>query len=236
MKPNPLLIISIVFAASFCGRAITIASAATHARAETAPPAEQHTAEQQDNAPSSKAGGEDNRKTEEQHAEAAIEAAVAEIDPREPPKPAAPELPSKLAPALPDADEGALLAAIKERAAMLDKREADLADRARLLSVVEKRVDEKTKKLAALKDELEKRLSFASTASQKDIEQLAQMYEAMKPNRAGEIFNAMDPTFAAGFLTQMDSDAAALILANMDTQKAYATSIIIAGRNAGVNK
>jgi flagellar motility protein MotE (MotC chaperone) len=61
------------------------------------------------------------------------------------------------------------------------------------------------------------------------------MYESMKPARAGEIFNAMEPAFAAGFLTQMNRENAALVLANMDTQKAYAASIIIAGRNAAVN-
>jgi flagellar motility protein MotE (MotC chaperone) len=56
----------------------------------------------------------------------------------------------------------------------------------------------------------------------------------MKPARAGEIFKAMDPSFAAGFLTEMNSENAALILSSMDTEKAYAASVIIAGRNAAV--
>lgn len=226
MKPNPLLIISIVFAASFSGRAISFASATTHALesapARPAPPGD---------APIGVA-----EPAELKAAEAVIEAVVDTTSPRDASEKAPAQLPRELAPTAPDADEGALLAAIKERAAMLDRREASLAERARLLEVIEKRVDEKTAALGALKDELESRLSFAETAAQQDITQLARMYETMKPQRAGEIFNAMDSAFAAGFLTQMNSESAALILANMETGKAYAASIIIAGRNAEANR
>lgn len=227
MKPNPLLIISIVFAASFSGRAISLAGATTHAlEAAPAKPALPGDTPAEVAEPAALKA-----------AEAAIEAVVDRTSPHDASETAPPvQLPPELAPTLPDADEGALLASIKERAAMLDRREATLAERARLLEVIEKRVDEKTAALSALKDELESRLSFAETAAQQDITQLARMYETMKPQRAGEIFNAMDSGFAAGFLTQMNSESAALILANMETDKAYAASVIIAGRNAEANK
>jgi flagellar motility protein MotE (MotC chaperone) len=226
VKPNPLLIISLVFAASFSGRAISLAGATTHAL-EAAPAKPPSVG---DMPPEVK------EPAELKAAEAAIKAVVDRTSPPDASEKAPVQLPPELAPTVPDADEGALLAAIKERAAMLDQREASLAERARLLEVIEKRVDEKTAALAALKDELESRLSFAETAAQQDITQLARMYETMKPQRAGEIFNAMDSAFAAGFLTQMNSESAALILANMETGKAYAASIIIAGRNAEANR
>lgn len=226
MKLNPLLIISIVFAASFSGRAITLASAATHALG-AAPAKTGHAGD-----PTSGAGApEALEQTEE-----AIEAVIAENSPAAQTETAPPpELSAELAPALPDADQGALLASIRERSAQLDRREAALAERARLLEIVEKRIEEKTAALAEMKTELENRLTFAEKAAEQDIVQLARMYESMKPARAGEIFNAMEPAFAAGFLTQMNRENAALVLANMDTQKAYAASIIIAGRNAAVN-
>lgn len=224
MKLNPLLIISIIFAASFSGRAITLASATTHARG------------------AAQAGHVGDSKPEAGEPEAlkqtekAIETAIAATSPADQAEAAPPpELPAKLAPALPDADQGALLASIRERSAQLDRREAAIAERARLLEIVEKRIDEKTAALAEMKTELENRLTFAETAAEQDIVQLARMYESMKPARAGEIFNAMEPAFAAGFLTQMNRENAALVLANMETQKAYAASIIIAGRNAAVN-
>lgn len=226
MKPNPLLIISIVFAASFSGRAVSLASATTHALG--AAPAK--AALPGDMPPEVK------EPAELKAAEDAIKAVMDKTSPHDAETPPPVQLPPELAPTLPDADEGAFLASIKERAAMLDRREAALAERARLLEVIEKRVDEKTAALSALKDELESRLSFAETAAQEDITQLARMYETMKPQRAGEIFNAMDPGFAAGFLTQMNSESAALILANMETDKAYAASVIIAGRNAAANR
>jgi len=210
MKPSPLAVIALVFAASFSGRAVSFAYAASRslekspeaapaimlARSDAPPPAETTPASEQVGP-----GSQEN-------------AAAADAG----------------------ADRDALLAAIRERAAALDAREAALQDRERVLEAIESRVAEKTAELKAAKAELESRLSFAETAAQSDIALLAKMYESMKPQKAGEIFNAMEPSFAAGFLTQMNSESAALILANMETEKAYAASVIIAGRNATVNR
>lgn len=211
LKPNPLLIVSLVFAASFSGRAVSLAGATTQAL---------------DGRASEVLHGDASKKAPEEKKAPVADVEHAAHDAA--PGPAA----SNEAPILPDADQKALLVSIRERAAMLDQREADFAERARQLEVLEKRIEEKTEQLAAFKAELESRLSFAETAAQKDIAQLARMYESMKPQRAGEIFNAMDPSFAAGFLTEMNSESAALILSSMETEKAYAASVIIAGRNA----
>lgn len=225
MKLNPLLIIAIIFAASFSGRAISLAVAANHALSDTKDKAA-HVGD---------APAEVVEPKEIQHAEAAVAEAV-QRNSADAGEAAGAELPDELAPALPDADQDAMLAAIRERSAALDRREAGIAERERLLEVIEQRVEDKTAALTAVKEELEGRLSFAETAAEEDISQLARMYEAMKPKRAGEIFNAMEPAFAAGFLTQMNADNAALVLANMETEKAYAASIIIAGRNASVKR
>ena len=45
----------------------------------------------------------------------------------------------------------------------------------------------------------------------------------------------MAPEFAAGFLGQMGAVPAALILANMEAEKAYAVSLLLAGRNVERN-
>ena len=225
MKPNPLLIISIVFAASFSGRAISLASAATHAldsKSDKTASAEKP-ADKAAHAPA------DAGKHEGEGDHAASEPHDAKPAPAQ-------EANSAIAmdSTLSEPEQISLLAALRDRSAQLDAREAELAERARTLEVIENRIDEKTNALADYKKELESRLSFAETAAAKDISQLARMYETMKPARAGEIFNAMDPSFAAGFLTEMNSENAALILSSMDTEKAYAASVIIAGRNAAV--
>jgi hypothetical protein len=46
----------------------------------------------------------------------------------------------------------------------------------------------------------------------------------------------MDPEFAAGFLGRMRPDAAGAVMAGLSAEKAYAVSVILAGRNAGVPK
>ena len=45
--------------------------------------------------------------------------------------------------------------------------------------------------------------------------------------------NGMAPEFAAGCLGQMGAVSAAQILANMEAEKAYAVSLLLAGRNVG---
>lgn len=217
MKASPLVIIALVFAASFAGRAVSFAD---QIAAKPAPkPAKMAAAPAPETPPLlMSATGQ----------KPADDAPVHETKTETPPAAAAPALSA-------GTDRNAMLAAIRERSAALDAREAKVAERERLLEVVEKRLDEKTNELKSAKTDLESRLSFAETAVQSDITRLAKMYESMKPQKAGEIFNSMDASFAAGFLTSMSNDGAALILANMSTEKAYAASIIIAGRNASVN-
>ncbi|MBI1366979.1 MAG: hypothetical protein GC153_13610 [Alphaproteobacteria bacterium] len=216
MRPNPLTIIALVFAASFSGRAISMASAAVKG--------------------SEKAPAQNAAPVQPQAAAGAPKETPAASTPQPAPRAAATKPDQPASADHENGDRDPLLAAIRQRAAELDKREAEIAQRERVLDVLEKRVDEKTAELKKVKAELESRLSFAETASQNDIARLAKMYESMKPQKAGEIFNQMEPSFAAGFLTEMTPDAAALILSNMETQKAYAASVIIAGRNASVNK
>ncbi len=225
MKPNPLLIISVIFAASFSGRAITMASASGEEREKPAAPSLE--ASGHEAAPESAAAPTQLAAAE---AKPHTETAAKSLEPAPAPHPTLDPGP------LSAADTSSLLAAIRDRAARLDAREAALAERARLLEVVERRIEDKAAEMKTLKADLESRLTVAETAVQTDLTHLAKMYESMKPSKAGEIFNAMDSSFAAGFLTQMNSESAALILANMETQKAYAASVIIAGRNASVNQ
>lgn len=216
MKPTPLFILGGVFAASFFGRAATLAQEASAALKQ----------------PPQKAAAE--------HAPTTPPAATPSTAQHAAPTPAAkPEVPTP-APAVTNIDVSAdpttLLDAIRQRSAQLDAREAAIADRERLLDVVDKRLKDRMTELKTLRDDLDKRLSVAQNAVSSDVTRLSKMFESMKPARAGEIFNAMDPNLAAGFLTQMSPETAALILANMQTEKAYAVSVIIAGRNAAVNK
>lgn len=220
MKPNPLIVIAIIFAASFAGRAVGIANAAL--------------------------SGADKEKTESAK-QKTEDAAATPAETNAAKRPAAEAHVSDTHGADAPSDEPVnasqkamvnnnLLGAIREREAALDKKAQDVEDRIRVLEVLEGHIDKKLAELKASNDELSKLVSYANEASEKDISMLAKMYEQMKPQKAGEIFDKMNPTFTAGFLTQMNSENAALILANMSTDKAYEASMIIASRNAAAKQ
>ena len=223
MKPSPLLVIAVIFAASFTGRLIGVANAALNA-----PKSESVEKPQIEKEQAKEPSGTMDAKMETPEAVMKKPASMEMAEPMHAPTP------TLALNAL--GDEDRLLSAIRERAAMLDKQETDIEERMRMLEVIENRIDDKLAALQNSNDELSKLVTYADESSQKDIDLLARMYEQMKPQKAGEIFDKMDPKIAAGFLTQMNSESAALILANMNTDKAFHTSMIIASRNAAVHQ
>ena len=214
MKINPLAVIAVILACSFAGRMISVADAALSAPKE--PLADAGPAMDDEKAAHASEPKSDPAKT------TSTPVHTASHGPAQP--------------AFDPAEKDKLLKAIKDRSAMLDKKETDLDDRLRYLEIIEARVDEKLVALKQSNQSLSELVAYADEAAQKDIDLLSTMYEQMKPKKAGEIFDKMDPKFAAGFLTQMNSENAALILTNMDTDKAYETSLIIASRNAAVHR
>jgi len=218
---NPLMIIAVIFAASFAGRAIGIANATLN-RPET------EEAKTETPALDLKPPTQLLPQTADASVDGEADAHDQETTPDEP---AAPVSAAHRAAQYTD-----LMEAIRERSAMLDDKSTHIEDRIRTLEILEDRIEEKLAVLKESNAELAKLVSYANEASQEDISTLASMYEQMKPQRAAEIFDKMNATFAAGFLTEMSTENAALILTNMTTEKAYEASMIIASRNAAVHQ
>jgi flagellar motility protein MotE (MotC chaperone) len=130
-------------------------------------------------------------------------------------------------------DLGALAAELRRQRADLARREAAVEEREQLLAAIEERLRDRLAELASARDKLAETAALVDDAAGKDVRHLAEMYRQMKPKQAGQIFNAMAPEFAAGFLGEMGAEPAALILANMTAEKAYAVSLLLAGRNVG---
>lgn len=130
-------------------------------------------------------------------------------------------------------DLGALAAELRRQRAALTRREAALEERGQLLEAIEERLRARLAALGAARDRLARTAALVDDAAGKDVRHLAEMYRQMKPKQAGRIFDAMAPEFAAGFLGEMEADPAAQILANMAADKAYAVSLLLAGRNVG---
>ncbi|MFK7945375.1 MAG: MotE family protein [Paracoccaceae bacterium] len=125
----------------------------------------------------------------------------------------------------------ALLDEVRRQREALQAREADVAARERALNGLGTQMRQRLDELRAARDGLAKTAALVDDAAGKDVRLLADMYQQMKPKQAGQIFNEMAPSFAAGFIANMRPDAAALVMANMDAEKAYAVSLLLAGRN-----
>jgi flagellar motility protein MotE (MotC chaperone) len=130
----------------------------------------------------------------------------------------------------------AMLAAIREREAELDAEEQRLAERRQTLAVAEAKLAEQLAAFETARKNLEGTLAMADQAAEKDIARMTTVYENMKPAEAAKIFERMDVAFAAGLLARMRPDLAAEVLTGMNADAAYAVTLTIAGRNAGVPK
>lgn len=130
----------------------------------------------------------------------------------------------------------ALLAALREREARLGEAEARLAERERAVVLAEEEVKAGLARMAEAEASLRGLLTIADTAAEEDLARLTSMYEAMKPAEAAALFGEMEPGFAAGFLGRMRADAAAAVLSGLPPDKAYALSVVLAGRNASVKR
>ncbi len=124
-----------------------------------------------------------------------------------------------------------LIAELREQRDRLEKRESLLRSREQTLKTLETQLNQRLEEIRAARERLKDTAALVDDAAGKDVRRLAQMYQQMKPKQAGQIFNEMAPSFAAGFIAEMKPEAAALIMANMEAEKAYAVSLLIAGRN-----
>ena len=124
-----------------------------------------------------------------------------------------------------------LLAELREQRQRIQARADSLDAREQKLKAIEQRLESRIEELRAARERLANTAALVDDAAGKDVRRLADMYQQMKPKQAGQIFNEMAPSFAAGFIAEMRPDAAALIMANMDADKAYAVSLMLAGRN-----
>ena len=131
-------------------------------------------------------------------------------------------------------DFAAAIDALSKREARVEAEEKRLDQRLELLATAERQYQESHEQLIAAEQQLADTISQAETAMAKDVGQLAKVYEKMKAKDAAALFAQMDPDFAAGFLALVNSEVAAKILSGLEPQKAYAISVLLAGRNANV--
>lgn len=128
----------------------------------------------------------------------------------------------------------ALLDAIREREAELEREEHRMAERRQTLSVAEAKLAEQLAAFEIAQKNLEDTLAMADKAAERDIDRMTTVYESMKPKDAARIFERMDVAFAAGLLVRMRPEVAAEVLTGMNADAAYAVTLTITSRNAAV--
>lgn len=128
-----------------------------------------------------------------------------------------------------------LLEELSKREARLDTREGWLDQREEVIDQGEAALRAQITELERAETEMRSLLKLADEAAQQDLDRLAAVYEAMKPDEAARLFEQMPPAFAAGFLGLMRPDTSAAILAGMPPETAYGISVMLAGRNADVS-
>jgi flagellar motility protein MotE (MotC chaperone) len=121
-----------------------------------------------------------------------------------------------------------LLQATQERSRQLDAWASDLADRARMLEVIEARAAEQVRALEAQRRALETTLAGAEQKAQAEVARLVKIYESMDPKEAARIFQAMPAQIAAGFIRRMSESKSALVMGRLDPQHAFAITLAVA--------
>ncbi len=127
---------------------------------------------------------------------------------------------------------GDLAEAMEQDQMSIEQRIAELREEEISFQTRKLELDQRAEDLKAIQEQLDERWQRMAETANQDIQHLAQMYGAMKPDQAAGIFNQMDAGFAAGFLRLIPSDQAGLIMANMENEKAYVVSVKLASRNS----
>lgn len=131
---------------------------------------------------------------------------------------------------------GELLSHIRTRQERLLEQDREITDRMAALRIAEAELETIMNAVTAAEQQLQSSLSLASRAMDDDLSSLIAVYENMKPKDAATLFESMPAEFAAGFLAQMRPEIAAEIMAGLRAEQAYGISVVIAGRNAGLER
>ncbi|MFY9270879.1 MAG: hypothetical protein WAO55_14140 [Candidatus Manganitrophaceae bacterium] len=114
----------------------------------------------------------------------------------------------------------ALIRAIEERNAELDKKAAALAQKEERLRLLEKEIQALLKKSSALREALEKKETKRKEMEGEQFARLAKMYQAMPPEEAASRMERMEEPLALSLLAKMKEKSAAQILIGMPPAKA----------------
>jgi flagellar motility protein MotE (MotC chaperone) len=128
--------------------------------------------------------------------------------------------------------ERALLVDLRSRRQELDRREAELAQRANVMAAAEGRLASRLDELKALQVRLEAMEKARQAETDANIRGLVKVYEDMRPRDAAAIWNDLDMDVLLPLLDRMKEAKAASLLAAMDPLRAREATARLAKRRA----
>ncbi len=163
---------------------------------------------------------------------AAPEQAVASADAHPAPAPAQAERPK-----IPGEEdfmspsEIEVLTSLTKRREDLDKRQAQLDMREKLLMATEQRLDQKLAEIKSIQSQIQAATHTLSDKQEAEIASLVKVYQTMKPKDAAAIMQDLDRTILLEVASRINDRKMAPILAAMDPSKAREITVLLAKRN-----
>lgn len=142
-----------------------------------------------------------------------------------------PEVNLAAPPAPSNAQSEDVLEALAERRKTLDKRQAEVEMREKLLAAAEARIDQKIEELKSLKAEVDEVFQTEESKGDEKMKSLVKVYENMKPKDAAAVFEQMEMDVLLNLLDRMNERKLAAILAAMDPARAQAVTVALATVN-----
>jgi len=115
--------------------------------------------------------------------------------------------------------ERELYAILEKQKMELDAKESSLKLEEQKITALKKEVQDKIDQLGAIEKRLEAKLDAEKTADTKKYKDLAKIYEAATPVKAGAMLERLDNKTAAGITMNMKRDKAGAILSNVNVKK-----------------
>ncbi len=133
-----------------------------------------------------------------------------------------------------DPAEVAVLSALRQRAAVLDAREAALNRKQALIDVAVQKLNAQIAGLQAIEHHLNALSETERQVNETRWQALVATYEAMDPQAAAGIFDGLNADVLLPVLTRMNTRKSALILADMSPDKARQATELMAGEKSSI--
>jgi flagellar motility protein MotE (MotC chaperone) len=124
-----------------------------------------------------------------------------------------------------------LLQELELRRVELERREQALNIRERLVDLAEARLTNRVTRLETLQTNLERLLKNLSDKEEAELEQLARIYQAMKPAAAATVLDNLDDRIVFDLFKRMKNQNTAKILERMNPVKARKISEMMAEKS-----